>query len=242
MGLKFDSGKGYRETIEIFEKETSISIEEQKLKKRSDSSVTLFILQTVKKEHPETVEQLIELVHEKYSIPKNKIMEHILDLQSEGKLKLSAREYPEPILSASKYFFSKQARWYWIVVILTFATISAIFFVSEELTPLLYLRQALGSIFVLYLPGYCLIEALFPERKIDMIERIALAIGINLAVVSINGLILNYTPWGITLTSVTLSLALLTITFSTIAIFRKYKMQSKKVEKLFSQELSAHLT
>ena len=226
MELKFNSGKSHKETIEILEKEIPISIEEQKLKRRSDSSVNQFILQTARKEHPETVEQLIELVHEKYSIPQKEIMERILDLQSQGKLKL--KEYPEPIPSASKYLFSKKAQWYWIVMILTFATIPATFFIPEKTSPLLYLRHALGSIFILYLPGYCLIEALFPQRKIDLVERIALAIGINLAVVAINGLILNYTPWGITLTSATFSLTMLTITFSTIAVFRKYKAQPEK--------------
>jgi len=196
------------------------------LKRRSDSSVNRFILQTVRKEHPETVEQLVELVHEKYSIPQKEIMEHILDLQSQGKLKL--KKYPEPILSASKYLFSKRAQWFWIVMFLTFATISVTFFIAETTFSILYLRYALGSIFIFYLPGYCLIEALFPQRKIDLVERIALAIGINLAIVTINGLILNYTPWGITLTSATFSLTMLTITFSTIAVFRKYKAQSEK--------------
>ena len=196
------------------------------MKRRSDSSVNRFILQTVKKENPETVEQLVELVHKKYSIPQKEIMEHILDLQSQGKLKL--KKYPEPILPASTYIFSKKAHWYWIVMVLTFATIYVIFFIAETTFPLLYLRYALGSIFIFYLPGYCFIEALFPKRKMELVERLALAIGMNLALLIINGFILNYTPWGITLTSATFSLTMLTITFSTIAVFRKYKAQSEK--------------
>ncbi len=59
------------------------------------------------------------------------------------------------------------------------------------------LRQVLGLIFVLFLPGYAATAALFPENdQIDGIERAALSFGLSIAIVPLIGLALNFTPWG----------------------------------------------
>ncbi len=71
-------------------------------------------------------------------------------------------------------------------------------------------RVILGLPFILFIPGYILIFALFPARKtdrsIDIIERIALSFGLSIAVVPLIGLGLNYTPWGIRLEPILLSI------------------------------------
>jgi len=86
----------------------------------------------------------------------------------------------------------------------------------------------LGAIFVLFLPGYTFIRALFPEKELDNIERTALSMGMSLALVPITGLILNYTPWGIRTTPVTLSLLALTTIFATAAITREHQTKTKQ--------------
>jgi len=86
------------------------------------------------------------------------------------------------------------------------------------------MQYIIGSIFVLWLPGYTFIKALFPAKELDNIERIALSIGMSLALVTITGLLLSYTPWGIRVTPVTLSLLALTITFATAAVVREFHL------------------
>ncbi|HWR27310.1 MAG TPA: DUF1616 domain-containing protein [Candidatus Thermoplasmatota archaeon] len=72
------------------------------------------------------------------------------------------------------------------------------------------LRVLFGLPFILFIPGYVLIFVLFPMKKtekgIDSIERIALSFGLSIAVVPLIGLILNFTPWGIRLEPILLSL------------------------------------
>ena len=46
----------------------------------------------------------------------------------------------------------------------------------------------------------------------------------SLALVPITGLLLNYTPWGIRTTPITLSLLALTTAFAIAAIIREYNM------------------
>jgi len=58
-----------------------------------------------------------------------------------------------------------------------------------------------------FVPGYLTVAVLFPEEgKIDWLERIVLSAGTSLAVVSLVGIGLNFTPWGITISSLTTTL------------------------------------
>src|SRR5712692_10898639 len=77
------------------------------------------------------------------------------------------------------------------------------------LTPNSPVRVVLGLPLVLFFPGYVLIAALYPRRNdLDGIERVALSLGLSLAVVPLIGLVLKYTPWGIRLTTNLVSLEL----------------------------------
>jgi uncharacterized membrane protein len=80
------------------------------------------------------------------------------------------------------------------------------------------LRIVFGLPFLLFVPGYVFVAALFPESGtqgdadadggtsnaddrsgIDGIERVALSVGTSIAIVPLIGLVLNFTPWGIRL-------------------------------------------
>ena len=92
----------------------------------------------------------------------------------------------------------------------------------------MYARYLLGSTFVLFFPGYTFIKALFQEKELDNIERTAISLGMSIALVPIFVLILNYTPWGIRTTPVTLSLLALTTIFATAAIVREHQNKTKQ--------------
>nr|WP_099209603.1 DUF1616 domain-containing protein [Thermococcus henrietii] len=83
-------------------------------------------------------------------------------------------------------------------------------------------RKALGLAFVLFFPGYAFVTALFPERKeLDNLERLALSFGLSIAIVPLIGLALNYTPWGIRLKPILVSLTLFNIIFALAAVYRR---------------------
>lgn len=86
------------------------------------------------------------------------------------------------------------------------------------------IRIALGLPFLLFIPGYLLIFILFPRKKeynsIQGLERIGLSLGFSIALVSLVGLLLNYTLWGIRLESILFALFLLTEILGVIAIYR----------------------
>ena len=91
------------------------------------------------------------------------------------------------------------------------------------------LRIALGLPFLLFFPGYTLMAALFPQREsIGAIERVGLSFGMSIAVVPLIGLILNYTPWGITLGPILYSIATFIFIMSLTAWFRRKKLTGEK--------------
>jgi len=141
-------------------------------------------------------------------------------------------------MSFAKHVFSEKAVWYWTTIAVAVATVIAVFTIPENAYPIVYIRYLLGSIFILWLPGYTFIKALFPthvpiktsSESLDTIERVALSIGMSLALVPIVGLLLNYTPWGIRLAPVTLSLLGLSVTFATVAMIREQSEDARSAK------------
>ncbi|MEM2129887.1 MAG: DUF1616 domain-containing protein [Candidatus Bathyarchaeia archaeon] len=194
------------------------------------TAIESLIIETIKTAKPATTKQLVKLIREKISLPEKEIIKLIIELENQNKINLTTPpEPPAPTIIA--YMVSRKASWYWITIVIAVATAIAVFTIPEEAYPLVYARQALGVIFVLWLPGYAFIKALFPvetpiktsSESLDKIERIALSLGMSLALVPIVGLILNYTPWGIRLTPITLSLLALTTITATVAVLREHQ-------------------
>jgi len=101
--------------------------------------------------------------------------------------------------------------------------------VAILLTPNSAVRVVLGLPFVLFFPGYVLIAALYPRSNdLDGIERVALSLGLSLAVVPLIGLVLNYTPWGIRLTPILMSLALFIIVCSVVAVRQRMRHSAEE--------------
>lgn len=121
------------------------------------------------------------------------------------------------------YLRSKKLLWYWATLATAFATMLATFMIHENAFPVTYARWVLGLIFVVFLPGHSLVRSLQVQRRLNSLEFLCLSIGTSLALVSIFGLILDQTPLGVSLTTVTFGLLAITVTSSTVAVIRDFK-------------------
>jgi uncharacterized membrane protein len=103
-------------------------------------------------------------------------------------------------------------------------------------------RNILGLPLVLFLPGYALIAALFPAKSdLDGIERIALSFGLSIAVVPLIGLGLNYTPWGIRLLPILISLSIFTVVMCGIAYIRREALPDTEAFEVPFKEIALSL-
>ena len=193
------------------------------------------IIQIVDEQKPESVRKLVGLAKTKTSLTEKQLVECILRLQDEGRIVF--REPARPIPTTfMNYLATGEARWFWFTLGVACATVLIVFVVPEDASPLIYVRYVLGAIFVLWLPGYVLVKALFPKEKVelkttanlDIVERVALSIGLSLALVPLVGLLLNYTLWGIRLIPIVLSLFALTVAFATVAVAREHQTKLRE--------------
>lgn len=170
--------------------------------------------------------------HNNYNYSEKTITELLIALETEGKIHFNKSDVPAYNIDR-KNIFSRKVAWYWVVTIFAIITVISIFAIPETAYPLVYIRTILGAPYVLFLPGFSFIKALYPNNvpfktsseQLDTIERVSLSIGMSIALVSIVGLILNYTPWGVRLSPTALSLLALTIMFATIAILREHQQK-----------------
>jgi len=119
------------------------------------------------------------------------------------------------------HLLSNKGVWYRIIFTLSLIAVATVFTVEENAYPIVYIRYLFGSFFVLLLPGYSLIKALFPVKGLDNIERLGLSIAMSIALVPLVGLLLNYTPWGMRIVPVTFSFLALTTIFATFGLVRE---------------------
>jgi uncharacterized membrane protein len=103
--------------------------------------------------------------------------------------------------------------------------ITALLFVIIAFFPNNVVRIILGLPAVLFFPGFTLLAALFPRKdNLSDIERFALTFGLSIAVVPLLTLALNYTPWGIRLYPILISLFIFIFTMSVIGLYRNRKL------------------
>jgi len=106
---------------------------------------------------------------------------------------------------------------FWLVNGLSVALILVISFFPNPV-----LRNVLGWPFLLFVPGYALTSALFPRRsRPGMLARLTFSVGLSVALMPLIGLILNITPWGVTLYPILLALSVFSLLASGTAWFRR---------------------
>jgi len=133
--------------------------------------------------------------------------------------KIVIRE-PTPYKRFMDYLLSPISFWFWELSVATMASLGFIF-ASSGLA--LFLRYIFGSVLVLFLPGYAFVGFIYFKRDdLDYLTRASVSFVMSLALTTLVGLALNFTPFGINLFPVALSLTAVTIGLLLLTVFRKY--------------------
>jgi len=179
------------------------------------------IINIIEHKQPATGTELLEIISKELNIDKKDAIEIMLILEDKEKIKFYNID-DSTQMSFNKYLFSRHSYWYLSTISLSIITILSIFIIPPKQINYLYIKYILGSIFIIFLPGYSLSKILYINSEINNIKLIALSLGISISLSSIIGLILNYTQWGIDLIPLVSIEFLLIIIFSTIGIMIEY--------------------
>ena len=113
-----------------------------------------------------------------------------------------------------------------LVIVLTLLTLVFVIFPPFKET---FIRYILGMLLVLFIPGYSLVSAFFPSKgDLNGIERAALSFGLSIAITALIGLALNYTPWGIRLDPILISITYFTIFMIVVAFLRRSRLPAEE--------------
>ncbi len=154
--------------------------------------------------------------------PNYKVLKKVWEKWIKGEIKLKDPNPPKDFIEYLKRL--DYSLWLWVTIALVPITIITIV-LSTIMYLVLYIRYILGALFILFLPGYSFVEALYPdESSLEPLERVALSIGLSLALVPLIGLILNYMPWGIRLETILIAQSIFTLIMILIAAYRKYSL------------------
>jgi hypothetical protein len=190
--------------------------------RRSAASLRAIIGDAIKQKHPPTVGDLKNLVMTGNMIDEGEFIETVKAMAEDGSLNLAKPLYDlESILD---YLLTPAlSAWFWSTIGLTaFSALSV--FIAPTLFPLSIARWLFGSILVLYLSGYALVEFLFPtQEELGQVERFAFSVALSLCLDIMVGLVINYIPSaGLRLEPIVASLSALVLVFAIAALARKY--------------------
>jgi uncharacterized membrane protein len=201
---------------------------------RRDQDIKELILSVLVHERPSSVRDLVSgvLARVETDLSSLDVVRLIQEMNEEGKIVLSKPKREFATFRAYLIDLNSSLQ-FWLVLLAIILTWLFIYAIPSEF-PWIIPRWILGTLFVIFLPGYSFIEALFvnplsKKKEIDEIERFALSIGMSLALVPLVGLLLNYTPWGIRLEPTIFSLSILTLACIIVANYRKFVQNSKVV-------------
>jgi uncharacterized membrane protein len=196
--------------------------------------LTETIARIADEKNPQTVSELVTLVQENASWEQEEILDTVLKMQSEGKIRLVSSSLPVSLRFVT-YLRTNKALWYWATLAIAIISMVSAVLIRENFYPWSYFRNVFGLIFVLWLPGYTLLRMLFPANvpkteisvNLSNEERIVLSVIMSLALLALIGLLLNFSPWGINLTTILLSLLTFSLVFATAAVIRDYSYTVK---------------
>ena len=171
--------------------------------------------------------ELVENVSNSQHVGRHEVIQYLYVLLEEGKLSIDDSEPSEDVL---KYIKSTYNVGYWILIsLIVISTVSI--FLLPQIPPYTYLYYAASSLFLFYLPGYSLLEVIYPKvEDLSLFRRFSGSIGLSLALALLIGFMLSFTPWGFRLNSILASLIALTLTLASVAMVRKFTYFTMKLK------------
>ena len=129
----------------------------------------------------------------------------------------------------------KPTRWLALIILYTLVTLAIAYAVPED-SPLVAVRFVVGFVFVVFVPGYCLINILFIEQnRLDPVEMVVLSVALSFGLAGLVGLFLGLSPIGMSFATITVSLAAFVLFLAVVAFLRKSKVPQKEQAQFLEQ-------
>jgi len=144
------------------------------------------LLGTLRNEQGITVQNFLVKAEQDLGIRKEVAARSIYSLSQQGTISL---EEPRLPLTFAKYLLNHRSMWFWALASIALITAFSIYLLPQSV-PFIYTRFVFGALYVLYLPGFALIQLLYPKNdELSPIHRHVLSIGLSLVLMPLAGLV-----------------------------------------------------
>jgi len=137
----------------------------------------------------------------------------------------------------------KPLRWFEIVVGFIVLTLLVTYLIpsgSLSDSPLVVFRYVFAFIFIVFLPGYCLVDILFlGKNRLDIVEKFVLSVALSFGLTGLIGLFLGLSPIGLNFESITISLSITVLALAVIALVQKRREELPVLQMQSSEQVSA---
>ena len=114
----------------------------------------------------------------------------------------------------------KSSLWFGIIILFTALTMLFVYLIPSN-SFFSGLTYFFGFIFVAVIPGYCLVNVLFKEGKLEFIEKSVLSVALSFSIAGVSGLFLGLSPIGLTTSSITVTLSGIVLILAFLAFLKK---------------------
>jgi hypothetical protein len=203
------------------------------------SEIKKVIQKIMNEDKPKTVKQLVTKTLTVTGKEEREIYLAVQELEKTNIIKLGSpkitRELPK---SVHEYLFRNR---YFVVEFWTLLVFISIFFPVGLFIPadsfFSFLRIIFGVLFGLFIPGWIITNLIFPRlyENIDQLERVLLAVGMNIGIIIFSGLILiaiwliDSAPFVIIIGSFSLFIHLLSVVVRILLGSKTLEVKSKKI-------------
>lgn len=163
---------------------------------------------------------------EKKELSPEELADGVKSLSEKGKIEL--RTVPPSFDNFTRFLLAFSWSWaFWLLAGSTLLMVAAVYGLPEAM-PWLGIRWLATGAFLLFAPGFGLVQVMFvPKSDFGVLERIAFSVGLSLVLVSAVGLLLGFSPSGIRLDNIVLSLGGLVLLLAFISASRQYSYLRK---------------
>jgi len=131
--------------------------------------------------------------------------------------------YERPAGSFTAFLGGWERNWWFFLSIILCASAALTVYIVPADSPFLIIRWVLGLLFVIFLPGFVAVQALYPTGQPRGIDRLALSVGVSLVLDIFAGLVINFASWGLTLVPILCVLTALTICLALLGLARQFR-------------------
>ena len=126
---------------------------------------------------------------------------------------------------------------FWIAIFTSAAVMAAIYIVPMGELGMI-VRRIAGALFLFVIPGYTITNFFIQRNRLSSIERVAVSVGLSLAIVAVIGIMLSYSLIGVTIEAVIAFVASFIVALAFLASYKDYlaRQRAHRVHKDFLNE------